>query len=336
MRQVFVYEHVSGAAPLAAGLGAAPADDAELLAAGLAMRDALARDLLACPHTEVVVASASGMPAPPPGARVQAPAPGEPAQAFVARQARRHGLVWVIAPETDGLLAGLQAVVPAEAWLGCSPAAIALTSRKQATLGHLARHGVPTPWRFGPGAQAGRWVVKPDDGAGALATWRHDDLASALADQARRAASGRVSTLEPWVDGEALSLSLLCSHAGFELLSVNRQHIEVDAAGQVSYAGVSLCALGPGDPRHAPLATLAARVVAAVPGLLGFVGIDCVWHAREGAVFIELNPRLTCAYDGLSAALGRNLAADWIHSLAPPVGPPAGLGSPARAKAGHV
>jgi hypothetical protein len=44
----------------------------------------------------------------------------------------------------------------------------------------------------------------------------------------------------------------------------------------------------------------------------GFVGIDLVWHARLGPVVIEINPRLTCAYAGLSAALGRNLAAEIV------------------------
>jgi tyramine---L-glutamate ligase len=35
-----------------------------------------------------------------------------------------------------------------------------------------------------------------------------------------------------------------------------------------------------------------------------------VWHERCGPVVIEINPRVTSAYVGLSRALGRNLAAD--------------------------
>jgi predicted ATP-grasp superfamily ATP-dependent carboligase len=53
-------------------------------------------------------------------------------------------------------------------------------------------------------------------------------------------------------------------------------------------------------------------VARAVPGLSGFAGIDLVWHPRHGAVVIEVNPRVTCAYVGLSAALGRNLAAELL------------------------
>jgi len=61
---------------------------------------------------------------------------------------------------------------------------------------------------------------------------------------------------------------------------------------------------------------LARQVAAAIPGLRGYVGIDVVWNERRGPVAIEVNPRVTCAYVGLSAALHRNLAADIlaVHS----------------------
>jgi len=63
------------------------------------------------------------------------------------------------------------------------------------------------------------------------------------------------------------------------------------------------------------LAALAARVQRALPGLRGFVGIDLVWHAQRGPVVIEVNPRVTCAYVGLSRQLGRNLAGEVIAAV---------------------
>jgi predicted ATP-grasp superfamily ATP-dependent carboligase len=57
------------------------------------------------------------------------------------------------------------------------------------------------------------------------------------------------------------------------------------------------------------LRATAAQVARAIPGLRGYVGVDLVWHAVLGPVVIEVNPRLTSAYVGLSAALQRNLAA---------------------------
>ena len=47
----------------------------------------------------------------------------------------------------------------------------------------------------------------------------------------------------------------------------------------------------------------------------GFVGIDLVWHDRRGPVAIEINPRVTCAYVGLSRSLGRNLAGEVIAAF---------------------
>jgi len=64
------------------------------------------------------------------------------------------------------------------------------------------------------------------------------------------------------------------------------------------------------------LAALATQVGKAIPGLRGFVGIDLVWHATQGPVVIEVNPRLTCAYVGLSARLRRNLAAELVEDWA--------------------
>ena len=57
-------------------------------------------------------------------------------------------------------------------------------------------------------------------------------------------------------------------------------------------------------------------MVQALPGLRGFVGVDLVWHAERGPVAIEVNPRVTCAYVGLSDELDRNLAAEILAAHA--------------------
>ena len=302
MRRVFVFEYLT-----AGGLDQEDAATAAtLLPMGLAMRDAMVQDLLQAGGVQVSVATCASSAAPPAGAQACTPPPGKPMADWVAWQAARHDAVWLVAPETDGLLATLQQAVPAAQWLGCDAAAITLAGRKRATLARLAAFGVTTPLAFANTAT--RWVVKPDDGAGAVATHVHDSLAAAHAAQCR-AAGGSV-TLEPWVDGEALSLSLLCSPAGTELLSINRQHIHVDVQGQVGYGGVAVGAIPLDDARGPALAALATQVGRAIQGLRGFVGIDVVWHAAMGPVVIEVNPRVTCAYVGLSARLGRNLAAE--------------------------
>lgn len=307
MKRVFVFEYLTGG-------GEAGSDDErdELMPQGRAMRDAMVADLLATPG---VCVSAAGCPqagAIPAGAlRVQAQ-PGEPTCDFVARMAAAHDVAWVVAPETGGVLAELSRVVEPRRWFGCDTATIEVASSKQTTLHRLADAGIATPLAFN---DARRWVVKPDDGAGGTGIRVHPDRHAAADDLAQRQQQGATATMEPWVDGEALSISLLCRPGEAELLSVNCQRIEEDADGVVSYRGVDVNAL----PAAESLGDVADAVARALPGLRGFVGIDLVWHPQRGPVVIEVNPRVTCAYEGLSAALERNLAAELLaaHERAP-------------------
>ncbi|MCL1961281.1 MAG: ATP-grasp domain-containing protein [Desulfovibrionaceae bacterium] len=318
-KRIFVYEHLSGG-PSNAGDGAA---NAELLAMGQSMRDAMLADLLGLARFSISAAASHPGDHLPRAAAALRPQAGETAFEFVARQSALHDGVWLVAPETDGLLARLQRAVPPSRWLGCSAGAIALTASKQNTLARLAMNGIATPLAFAGAPGIRRWVVKPGDGAGAVDTRVHSKLALARADQRQRAPSA-AATLEPWVEGEPLSLSLMCSPGGIELLSINRQHIAIDAGGRLRFEGVSVDAVDRNGARAPRLAALAAQVGRAIGGLNGFVGIDLVWHPERGPVVIEVNARVTNAYVGLSAALGRNLAADLLARCLPPASSPAG------------
>jgi len=304
MMQVFVLEYLSGG-----GLVDGDAQATQLLMPqGLAMRDALVADLLASGDCEVTAATCAHAGALPCGAAEAAARDGETLEAFAARVAAEHDAAWIVAPETGGCLAAFERAVGAPRWLGCDARSIAIASSKSATLRHLVAHDVPTPWSCAAGAQ--RWVVKPDDGAGGVATRVHANRLGAEADLAARVARGQSACLEPWVDGEAMSLSLLCELGQAELLSVNRQRIVALQDGHLRYDGVAIDVLPRSSARWRPLAALASRVAAALPGLRGFVGVDIVAGGRHGPVVIEVNPRLTCAYVGLSARLRRNLARD--------------------------
>jgi predicted ATP-grasp superfamily ATP-dependent carboligase len=333
--RLFVFEYLSGGGLDAAAGRLSPAD-LDLLHQGLAMRDALLADLERLPGLAVSCAVGPGVPAPR-GAATLRPRPGEPVEDFVEREAASHAAAWVVAPETGGLLAALARRVAPARWLGCSAEAIALCGGKRATLERLAAHGVATPLDAMEAAR--RWVVKPDDGAGSVDTRVHPRREAAEADLAARRARGASATLEPWVEGEALSLSLACGGAAaVELLSVNRQQVEVAADGRLHYHGVAIDTRDAVAARRDALAATARAVAAAIPGLRGFVGIDLVWHAQRGPVVIEVNPRLTCAYVGLSAALGRNLAGELLaRHAAGPAGRAAGaaVGDAADGPAGR-
>jgi predicted ATP-grasp superfamily ATP-dependent carboligase len=84
------------------------------------------------------------------------------------------------------------------------------------------------------------------------------------------------------------------------------QHLSED--GRFRYEGGSLPLTGPLGARAQ---RLAERAVRAVPGLLGFVGVDLILgHADDGSgdAVIEINPRLTTSYVGLRRMARFNLA----------------------------
>ncbi|WP_416048554.1 ATP-grasp domain-containing protein [Cupriavidus basilensis] len=311
MTRVFVYEYISAGAM---DTRAVP----HLLRQGRAMRDAMIADLARIGDVALTCAALPGeLPADCHGAHKVswcAHMPGEDAADFVRRQAACHDVSWVVAPESEGVLLSLNYMVGDARWLGCDAGAIALATSKRATAQRLAALGVAAtqPWSEGDAAEPGCWVVKPDDGAGSVATYAYDGFDAAHEAWLRRLADGEPVVLEPWVEGEPLSLSLLCGPGGTELLSVNAQRIRVDARGQVHDDGVQINAIEREGSAGRWLADVAQCVATGMPGLRGFAGIDLVWHPGRGPVVIEVNPRVTCAYVGLSAELGRNLACEML------------------------
>lgn len=303
--RVFVYEYLSGGGLIEADAVAS----ATLMPLGVSMRDALVADLLGSGACEITVAGSAGAgPVPWPARETRAAVDESPFD-FVARVAAAHDAAWVIAPETDGLLARMQQLVGPARWIGCDPAAIELATHKPATLQLLRAHGIATPLDFDAAESTAQWVVKPADGAGSVDTRLHDTPDAARAYAAAREAAGARMTVEPFVEGAALSLSLACAADDTELLSINRQRIGRTRDGQLSFDGVDVNALDLNDRHGIALQALSQRVAGAMAGLRGFVGIDVVWHAERGPVVIEVNPRVTCALVGLSAALGRNVGA---------------------------
>lgn len=291
MKRILIHEWVSAGA-----MADEPNQAAELMAMGRAMRDALAADFAALHGVRLSVADCAAAPWRGRGQTLRA-APGEPPLAALARWAATHDAACVVAPECDGvLLAAQAAVAPHTRWLGCAPEAIALASSKSRTLAALHAAGLPTPLRADVAAAARHWVRKPDDGAGCVATQR---LSS-------RPPPHPGFTVEPWVEGQAMSLGLWVTQGRVELLAVNRQHVAVDEHGLVCYQGLAPSAA------HDALPPLAQAVSDALPGLAGYVGVDYVDSPAFGPVVIEINPRVTCGYVGLSARLGHNLARRWI------------------------
>jgi len=214
---------------------------------------------------------------------------------------------WPIAPESEGLLEDLSRLTVETGCrlIGCSLEAVRLAASKGATAKHLAAEGIPVLAPWPPEALEDLpkgWVVKPDAGAGCEETrvFRARDRLQAWLNQTR----GRGGFIvQPYLAGEAASLSLLCQDGAALLLACNRQDI-VERDGRLRYLGSTVGGL---ETRRFFYQRLAERVARAMPGLWGYVGVDLV-DTPGGAVILEVNPRLTTSYVGLRRSLGVNPA----------------------------
>lgn len=342
MTRIFVYEYLTGGGiDPAQSAPSSFADLSALIVEGRVMRDAIVADLRALGDGIEVSVARSRFEDADPAAHDYVARDDEPMIAFVARAAREHDYAWIVAPECDGLLMRMHDAVGSARWLGCTKEAIRVASSKSATAALLAAHGIAVTPAVEPGDSdasdaaasdidtSGRWVVKPDDGAGGLDTFVFDRFDDACEEYEARTAAGRNPVLQRWVDGEPLSLSLACDGVrdSVELLSINRQRIGLGASDPaahrpavVEFDGVELAHLPLASEEGRALDAVAQCVAAALPGLRGFVGIDVVWHPQRGPVVVEINPRATVAYAGMSASLGRNLAGQLLDAFGVRVG----------------
>lgn len=292
--KIFVCEFITGG-----GLYNAPLPPS-LAREGDAMLGALLADLLQLPDVEVMTTRDPRLPPLDMSLRVEAA--GKNVWERWAQCVAEADAVWPIAPESGGVL-GRLGQMAADKMLGCSPEAIRIASSKRLTALRLADAGiavVPTwlPAEFSP--QSGRFVAKPDDGVGGEDARLFDD-AHVLQEWMQGKSATHV--IQPWLAGEAASLSMICRNGRAQLLSCNRQLIEV-AGGAIHYRGSLLN----GMAAHWEIfERLAPQVAQAVPGLAGYVGVDVI--VDDGRVIVlEINPRLTTSYVGLHRAIGLNPA----------------------------
>ncbi|MBL8797195.1 MAG: ATP-grasp domain-containing protein [Planctomycetia bacterium] len=287
--RVFVYEHLCATLPTAAVAWQS------LRGEGQAMLTAFSDDLRAVPGIEVVML--------------------EPGQAGeFAETAAQADFTLVIAPECDGILESLCRTVEQVGGrlLGPAADAVRLTADKLKLASLWKLRGVPTPPTrlalpqetvphiFGPA------VVKPRHGAGSLAThWIATGAEWRPALTAARSETSDDLIAQPFVPGRAVSVAWLRGPRQRLPLLPTAQDLSPD--GRLHYRGGSL-------PLPPPLAEravrLSAQAIEAVPGLLGYVGVDLVLgEAEDGSadVAIEVNPRPTTSYVGLRAVARLNL-----------------------------
>ncbi|SDK31226.1 Predicted ATP-dependent carboligase, ATP-grasp superfamily [Methylophilus rhizosphaerae] len=314
--KIWVCEFVS-----AGGLASEPLP-ASLLQEGLLMRDALLADLFSLGIDCITSHDARVQPAMQ--ARSMPVSAADDAFAIWQQQLATGDVdaCWVVAPETGGVLHRMQQLV-AEAgkyWIGCAGDAIRLASSKSQmadicyqagipVLPHIYLQqflpGSPLPWQT---STAAGFVVKPDDGAGCEFTFYFKNK-SELFEFKHKIQSSNNSVyhkllLQPYITGEALSMSVVSTDDQVKVIAAHRQWIVIEeGAFQFRGAGVNQAS------RYLPLMqNMAENIHRAMPGLVGYWGADLILAEDQQLVLVEINPRLTTPYTELSKLLAENPA----------------------------
>lgn len=214
--------------------------------------------------------------------------------------------VLVIAPETDDILAKMCVDVERteKLLLNSSSYSVNLAASKLKTSDLLRAHGLPvietrrlhykTDWSY-------PLVVKPDDGVGCDGIVIVED--QQFLDDLVVSTKQDKLVMQPWLTGQAASLSVIFYQQGAFLLTCNQQHIIVEQ-GRVYLTG---CQVGVGTEYHDVYLSFVSDIAACMPGLRGYVGIDVI-ETDSGPVIVEINPRLTTSYAGLHEVIGQNPA----------------------------
>ena len=103
-------------------------------------------------------------------------------------------------------------------------------------------------------------------------------------------------------------MSLICWEGKCLLLSANIQNIE-KTGDQLELKSCVINAL-----ERSLFIEFSNKLIARMPGLRGYIGID-VLITDDEILLVEINPRLTTSYAGLSSALGINPAEYILHTF---------------------
>lgn len=229
-------------------------------------------------------------------------------------------LVWPIAPEMGGELQKITELVEQESrqLLNSSSQAIAICSDKLATIQCLNKQSliaIEAMQLDGFLQQfSSPWVVKPRDGAGCLNSYlvSNQRELSQIKDQISQLSD---YLIQPYIEGVSQSLSCLFRQGKGWLICCNEQFVSI-TEGRFELEACLVNVTFKNSYIYQELINTVANIV---PGLYGYVGIDIIQQERGQPMVLEINPRLTTSYVGISKAIGVNVAKAVIEmSKAPP------------------
>ena len=221
---------------------------------------------------------------------------------------------YIIGPETNHTLQALVETIEKTSLtsLNCSSSAIEQVSNKMNLYKRLKQRGINTPKTLMLDVSNKKEEIsqlaecqlefplmfKPLDGvscSGSSIVHDKTQVAAAVA-KIRKESQDKHFLIQEYVEGTAVSVSLIVSDQGARPISLNKQNLTIAKPGGTSSYDGGLVPFD--DPLRQEAFAVAAKAVESFKNLKGYVGVDLVLTEKE-AVVIEVNPRLTTSYVGL-------------------------------------
>ncbi|MBN1358216.1 ATP-grasp domain-containing protein [Candidatus Bathyarchaeota archaeon] len=322
--RLLVYEHVSGG-----GFCNKPIP-ASVLSEGFGMLKTLVSDFKAAGHNVATTLDlrVAKLNPPIPSGSIAPVSSSKETQAKLLELSEQADAVYIIAPETDGVLKSIVELVKQTGAksLNCSTGAIAKISDK-ADFYKDTRKIAPQPESILLSVAEDLKeiietirdrlnfpvVFKPVDGVscGGISLVKTENQVARAIAKIRELTSDRF-LVQQLIEGAAASVSLLSTGSKVVPVSLNHQEVKLETVEACSsYSGGTV----PFDhPLRQKAFEAAEKLVKSSPGLRGYVGVDFVL-TDEAAVAIEVNPRLTTSYVGLRRVVNFNLAQSIVDAV---------------------
>jgi len=324
--RLLVYEYVSGGG--CAGQPISPS----VLSEGFAMLRSIVSDFKSADHeVTVLLDTRLSKLNPPIVADYTIPIfyPQE-AEKFLVNAAKINDAVYVIAPETGQTLQSIVELVEyiGKVSLNCDASAIQKVADKTVLYETLKKNGLSTPNTGVLNVDGGLAevkqiirskfsypvVFKPMDGVSCfgLSIVKEDAQVEKAVARIKAESAGMHFIVQEFIDGEAASVSVLCTGGKALAISLNKQNVKVAVPEAVSsYEGGTV----PFDhPLKQEAFRVAENVVESFPGLRGYVGVDLVL-VEDKPFVVDVNPRLTTSYVGLCRVASFNVAEALVNAV---------------------
>lgn len=229
--------------------------------------------------------------------------------ALLSDKQSTYDIVWLIAPETEGILAFWCHFFSQQGKVLATSAQVAVEIcqdkfRTCELLQNSAIACVPSRlFNASPVSNDTKSVIKANTSVGCDEVYFVESKQHWQNMQLKLKPEGEY-IVQPYIPGKALSLSCLFYQGQAYFICCNEQHININ---QQQFELLA-CTVNVQQEKAQYYQILCQQIATAIPSLFGYAGIDFIQTETGENLILEINPRLTSSYAGIKEALGINVA----------------------------